>query len=105
MSGKIFVAGQAGMVGSAIVRQLLMSGHPEDTILVRTRQQLDLTDQASVRDFFNSEKPDQVYLAAAKVGGILANNAYPADFICINLTIEANVIDAAFRSGVKRLLF
>lgn len=105
MSGKIFVAGHAGMVGSAIVRQLLMRGHPEDTILVRTRQQLDLTDQAAVRDFFNSEKPDQVYLAAAKVGGILANNTYPADFIYVNLMIEANVIDAAFRSGVKRLLF
>jgi GDP-L-fucose synthase len=105
MSGKIFVAGHAGMVGSAIVRQLLMSGHSEDTILVRTRQQLDLTDQASVRDFFNSEKPDQVYLAAAKVGGIFANNSYPADFIYINLMIEANIIDAAFRSGVKRLLF
>jgi GDP-L-fucose synthase len=105
ISGKIFVAGHAGMVGSAIVRQLLMSGHPEDAILVRTRQQLDLTDQAAVRDFFNSEKPDQVYLAAAKVGGILANNTYPADFIYVNLMIEANVIDAAFRSGVKRLLF
>lgn len=105
MSEKIFVAGHAGMVGSAIVRQLLMSGLPDDNILVRTRQQLDLTDQAAVRDFFYSEKPDQVYLAAAKVGGILANNAYPADFIYLNLMIEVNVIDAAFRSGVKRLLF
>lgn len=105
MSEKIFVAGHRGMVGSAIVRQLLDSGVPAERIVTRTHQQLDLTDQAAVREFFNAEKPAQVYLAAAKVGGIHANNTYPADFIYVNLMIEANVIDAAFRSGVKRLLF
>jgi len=105
MSEKIFVAGHHGMVGSAIVRQLRAHGTPEGRILVRTHQQLDLTNQASVQDFFDAEKPDQVYLAAAKVGGIHANHTYPADFIYINLMIQANVIHSAFRSGVKRLLF
>jgi GDP-L-fucose synthase len=76
-----------------------------DQIITRTHAQLDLTNQAAVRDFFEREKPDQVYLAAAKVGGIYANNTYPADFIYENLMIEANVIDAAFRAGVKKLLF
>ena len=89
------------MVGSAIVRALQGSCH----IITRTHAELDLTNQAAVRDFFAREKPDQVYLAAAKVGGIYANNAYPADFIYENLMIEANVIDAAFRCGVKKLLF
>lgn len=102
---KIYVAGHRGMVGSAIVRQLLANNHPADRIVTRTHAELDLTDQAAVRAFFASEKPDQVYLAAAKVGGIHANNTYPADFIYQNLMIEANVIDAAFHQGVQRLLF
>jgi len=100
---KIYVAGHRGMVGSAIVRVLAKQGHAN--IVTRTRAELDLGDQAAVRAFFADEKPDQVYLAAAKVGGIHANNTYPAEFIYENLMIEANVIDAAFRSGVKKLLF
>jgi GDP-L-fucose synthase len=102
---KIYVAGHRGMVGSAIVRQLLAQGHPPERIVTRTRSELDLTNQAAVTTFFAAETPDQVYLAAAKVGGIHANNTYPAEFIYVNLMIEANVIDAAFRSGVKKLLF
>lgn len=102
---KIFVAGHQGMVGSAIVRQLLAQGCPTERIVVRTRSELDLTDQGAVRAFFADEQPDQVYLAAAKVGGIYANNTYPAEFIYQNLMIEANVVDAAFRNGVKKLLF
>lgn len=101
----IFIAGHQGMVGSAIRRALLAAGHPADRIIVHTRAELDLTDQAATRAFFERERPTQVYLAAAKVGGIHANNVYPADFIYANLMIEANVIEAAFRSGVKRLLF
>jgi GDP-L-fucose synthase len=100
---KIYVAGHRGMVGSAIVRALQQAG--QTNIVTRTRAELDLTDQAAVRSFFATEKPDQVYLAAAKVGGIHANSTYPADFIYQNLMIEANVIEAAFRNGVKRLLF
>lgn len=91
------------MVGSAIVRALEVKGHA--ALVLRRRNALDLTDQAAVRAFFESEKPDQVYLAAAKVGGIHANHTYPADFLYQNLMIEANVIEAAFRSGVRRLLF
>jgi GDP-L-fucose synthase len=102
---KIYVAGHRGMVGSAILRQLLSMGHPASKIVTRTRAALDLTDQSSVRAFFEEEKPDQVYLAAAKVGGIHANNAYAAEFIYDNLMIQGNVIDAAFRNGVKKLLF
>ena len=102
---KIYVAGHRGMVGSAIVRHLLAQGHPQGRIVGRTHAELDLTNQAAVRAFFDQERPDQVYLAAAKVGGIHANNAYPAEFIYDNLMIQANVIDAAFRSGVKKLLF
>jgi GDP-L-fucose synthase len=102
---KIYVAGHRGMVGSAIVRQLLANGHPAERIIVRTHAELDLTNQASVNTFFTDEKPDQVYLAAAKVGGIHVNKTYPAEFIYINLMVEANVIDAAFRNGVKKLLF
>lgn len=101
---KIYVAGHLGMVGSAIVRQLLAHGHPSDRIVTRTHGELDLTNQASVRTFFEVEKPDQVYLAAAKVGGIHANHTYPAEFIFQNLMIATNVIDAAFRNGVKELL-
>lgn len=100
---KIYVAGHRGMVGSAIVRNLQLQGCAK--ILVRTRDELDLTDQSSVRAFFETEKPDQVYLAAAKVGGIYANNTYPAEFIYQNLMIEANIIESSFKSGVKKLLF
>ena len=102
---KIYVAGHRGMVGSAIVRNLIANGHDPARIIGRTHAELDLTDQAAVRNFFASEKPDQVYLAAAKVGGIHANNTYPAEFIYDNLMVQANVIDAAFRNGVKKLLF
>ena len=102
---KIYVAGHRGMAGSAIVRHLLASGHPADRVVGRTHGELDLTDQAAVRAFFASEKPDEVYLAAARVGGIHANSTYPADFIYDNLMMQANVIDAAFRNGVRKLLF
>ena len=102
---KIYVAGHRGMVGSAIVRRLVADGHPEECIVTRTRQELDLIKQGEVRAFFEQERPDQVYLAAAKVGGIHANKTYSAEFIYENLMIEANVIDSAFRSGVKKLLF
>ena len=102
---RIYVAGHRGMVGSAIVRQLLAAGHAPESIITRTHAELDLTDQAAVRAFFQAQKPDQVYLAAAKVGGIHANNTYPADFIYQNLMMQANVIDAAFHSGVQKLLF
>ena len=93
------------MVGSAIVRGLLAQGVKTDDIITRTHAELDLCNQAAVQAFFDSEKPSQVYLAAAKVGGIYANNTYPADFIYQNLMIEANVIDAAFQNGVQKLLF
>lgn len=102
-SPKIYVAGHRGMVGSAIVRMLRQDG--QDRLITRTHAELDLTEQAAVREFFASEKPDQVYLAAARVGGIYANNAYPADFIYDNLMIETNIIEAAFRHGVRKLLF
>jgi GDP-L-fucose synthase len=102
---KIYVAGHSGMVGSAILRQLLATGVPREAIVTRTHAELDLTDQTAVRAFFTSERPDQVYLAAARVGGIHANDTFPADFILDNLMIEANVIDAAFRHGVRKLLF
>jgi GDP-L-fucose synthase len=106
---KIYVAGHRGMVGSAIVRQLRSlpcgSGAPAANVLTRTHAELDLTNQAAVQAFFAQEKPDQVYLAAAKVGGIHANNAYPAEFIYQNLMMQANIIDAAFRNGVQKLLF
>lgn len=100
---KIFVAGHRGMVGSAILRHLESCGC--SNVVTRTHHELDLTNQAAVRAFFRSEKPDLVYLAAAKVGGIHANNAYPAEFIYANLMIEANVIHAAHESGVQKLLF
>ena len=100
---KIYVAGHRGMVGAAIVRTLAAAGRAK--LLTRTHAELDLTDQAAVRAFFGQERPDQVYLAAARVGGIHANDTYPAEFIYQNLMIEANVIDAAFRNGVKQLLF
>lgn len=105
MSGipKIYIAGHLGMVGSAIVRKLQDLGNNE--IVTRTHAELNLINQSDVQEFFAKEMPDQVYLAAAKVGGIHANNTYPAEFIYDNLMVQANVIDAAFRSGVKKLLF
>ena len=93
------------MVGSAIVRQLLAAGHTKANIFTCAHPELDLTNQAAVRAFFKAENLDQVYMAAAKVGGIHANNTYPAEFIYQNLMMQANVIDAAFQSGVKKLLF
>ena len=102
---KIYVAGHRGMVGSAIVRQLLAQGQPVERVVTRTHAQLDLTCQAAVNAFFAEEKPDQVYLAAAKVGGIHSNKTYPAEFIYQNLMIQVNVIDTAFRNGVQKLLF
>ena len=100
---KIYVAGHRGLAGSAIVRRLRAKGYRD--ILGRTHAELDLTDAAAVRKFFDKERPRVVFLAAGKVGGILANNTYPAEFIHQNLAIEANVIDAAYRSGVQDLLF
>lgn len=103
IDSKIFVAGHRGLVGSAITRQLESRGF--NNLIQKTSGQLDLTDQHAVKSFFNDSKPEYVVLAAAKVGGIYANNTYPAEFIYQNLMIEANVIDAAYRSGVERLLF
>jgi GDP-L-fucose synthase len=100
---KIYVAGHRGMVGSALVRCLISKGY--HNLLTLTRKDLDLLDQAAVSQFLNSEKPDYVFLAAAKVGGVHANNTYRADFIYQNLTIEANVIHAAHHAGVQRLMF
>jgi GDP-L-fucose synthase len=100
---KIFVAGHRGMVGSAIIRELENQG--QTNVVVRTHAELDLTDQQAVRDFFDEESPDQVYLAAAKVGGIHANNTYPAEFIYQNLMMEANIIHEAFKHGLQKLLF
>ncbi len=100
---RVFVAGHRGLVGSAIVGKLREKGY--ESLLLRTRSELDLTDQAAVRTFFQSEGPDHVVLAAAKVGGILANSTYPADFIYQNLAIEVNIIHEAWRAGVKKLLF
>ncbi len=104
-ANQIYVAGHRGMVGSAIVRQLLAQGVAPSQIITRTHAELDLTNQAAVQQFFAQEKPTQVYLAAAKVGGIHANNTYPADFIYQNLMMQANVIEAAFQNGVQKLLF
>ncbi len=102
---KIYIAGHRGMVGSAIVRHLLAGGLQGENLLLKTHAELDLTCQAAVRAFFEHEKPAQVYLAAAKVGGIHANNSYPAEFIYQNLMMEANVIHEAWRVGVQKLLF
>jgi GDP-L-fucose synthase len=102
-SKRIYVAGHRGMVGSAIVRALAARGHT--SIITRTHAELDLLDQAQVRAFFQNEKIDEVYMAAAKVGGIHANNTYPAEFIYENLMLEANVIHQAWSAGVQKLLF
>jgi GDP-L-fucose synthase len=93
------------MVGSAIVRELLARGHPRSAIVTRSHADLELTDQAAVRAFFASERVDEVYLAAARVGGIHANNTLPAEFIYDNLMVEANIIHEAFKAGVKKILF
>jgi len=103
LNQKIYVAGHRGMVGSAIVRNLQTKGF--NNIVTRTHAEMDLTDQAAVKAFFEQEKPDQVYLAAAKVGGIHANNTFPAEFIYDNLMVQNNVIHQAFLNGVKKLLF
>ena len=103
LNDKIYIAGHRGLVGSAIVRQLEDRGFTN--LLMRTHKELDLTNQAQVQTFFKQEKPDYVILAAAKVGGIHANNTYPADFIYQNMMIEANVINSAYENKVKRLLF
>ena len=100
---RIYVAGHLGMVGSAIVRRLVGAGYTN--LMVRTRKQLDLLDQRAVRAFLEEATPDYVFLAAARVGGIHANNTMRADFIYQNLVIETNVIEAAFRAGVERLMF
>jgi len=103
MSKRIFVAGHLGMVGSALVRQL--SGDPDNEIVTRTRAQLDLTDQQGVAALFAEEDIDEVYLGAARVGGIFANNTYPAEFIYDNLMVECNVVHQAWKAGVQKLLF
>jgi GDP-L-fucose synthase len=104
-SAKVYIAGHTGLVGSAIVRRLKAAGYPDDDIITRRSSQLDLTRQADVEAFFEAEAPDVVILAAAKVGGILANDTYRGEFIRDNLLIQTHVIDAARRSGVERLLF
>ena len=103
LNDKIYIAGHRGLVGSTIVKQLEARGFTN--LLMRTHKELDLTNQAQVQSFFQQEKPDYVILAAAKVGGIYANNTYPADFIYQNLMIETNVINSAYENKVKRLLF
>lgn len=103
MSNRIFIAGHRGLVGSALVRRL--TGKPDAEIVTRSRSELDLGNQKAVDDFFKTEKIDQVYLAAARVGGIHANNTFPADFIRDNLLVQTNVIDSAWRHKVKKLLF
>ena len=100
---KIYVAGHRGLVGSAIVRNLKKNAY--NNLLLRTSKELNLTNQSDVNQFFETEKPDYVFLAAAKVGGIHANDAYPADFIRDNLQIQTNIIDAAYRNKTKKLLF
>ncbi len=103
LESKIFVAGHCGMVGGAIVRQLRLAGY--DNLALKSSSELDLRDESATREFFEAEKPDYVFLAAARVGGILANSTHPAEFIFDNLKIQCNVIDGSYRSGVKKLLF
>ena len=102
-SSKIYVAGHRGMVGSAIYRKLQQEGYTN--IITRTSSELDLRNQSAVQDFFATEKPEYVFLAAAKVGGILANNTYRAEFLYDNLILEANVIHESYKAGVKKLMF
>ncbi len=102
-ASRIYVAGHRGLVGSAIHRELARLGYPN--LLTRTHQELDLCDEVAVDAFFSAERPDFVFLAAAKVGGILANNTYPASFIRDNLIIQTNVIESSRNAGVQRLLF
>ena len=102
-NAKIYIAGHRGLVGSALVRVLREQGYTN--IIGKSHKELDLTDQSAVEDFFKKEKPDYVILAAARVGGIHANNTYPAEFIFSNLQIQNNIIDASYRFGVKKLLF
>ena len=103
LDSKIYVAGHRGLVGSALIRQLKAGGFAN--LVTRTHAELDLTDQVAVRDFFAREKPEYVFLAAARVGGIHANNTYPAEFIFANLSIQTNIIHEAWRNNVQRLLF
>ena len=103
LDARIYVAGHRGLVGSAIVRRLQSAGH--SNIITRTHAELDLTDQPAVRDFLASERPEYVFMAAARVGGIVANNSFPAEFIRQNLAIQINVIDECWRSEVSRLIF
>ena len=105
LKDKIYVAGHNGMVGSAIVRQLQTKESGNKQLITCNHKELDLTNQQKVNDFISSEKPDQIYLAAAKVGGIYANNSYPADFIYQNLMIQANIIHAAHQNNIQKLLF
>ncbi|MDO9194279.1 MAG: NAD-dependent epimerase/dehydratase family protein, partial [Undibacterium sp.] len=100
---RIYVAGHCGLVGSAIVRALKKRGYTE--IITRTHDELELTNQEQVRDFFSEEAIDEVYLAAARVGGIYANNTFPAEFIYQNLVVQTNVIHEAWRNNVRKLLF
>lgn len=102
-NNKIYVAGHLGLVGSAIMRKLKTEGY--NNIIVRTRHELDLTDQSKVKEFFNKEKPEYVFLGAAKVGGIMANKSYPAEFIYENLALTLNVIHASYQNKVKKLIF
>jgi GDP-L-fucose synthase len=103
VKNKIYIAGHLGMVGSAIMRILKVKG--EDNLIYRNHKELDLTDQSAVQKFFKLERPNQVYIAAARTGGILASTSYPAEFIYENLMIEANIIHSAFLNGVKKILF
>ena len=102
-NAKIYVAGHRGLAGSAIVRQLQQRGY--SNLLLRTHVELELAEQAAVRDFFQRERPDYVFIAAAKVGGIVANNSFPAEFVHGNLAVQTNVVHESWKAGVKRLLF
>ena len=101
--GKVYVAGHMGMVGSALVRALRQAGC--DNLLLRTRAEVDLENQQQVSDLLQSEKPDYIFMAAARVGGIHANNTFPANFIYSNLMIATNIINAAWQTGVQRLIY
>ena len=103
LNARIYVAGHRGLAGSALARRLARGGFRN--LLARTHAELELTDQTAVRTFFEQEKPAYVFIAAAKVGGILANNSYPAEFIQSNLAVQTNVMHEAWRNGVKRLPF